>query len=96
MRVVVAAPAGLAVLAAAAILAAQPPVAVPSPGLHPTPAAGTVESSSIDGRYGPPEPAGLDDVLHNASSLQNGIQTADFQSSGGRCGSRAMQMPITT
>ena len=25
-----------------------------------------------------------------------GSQTADFQSSGGRCGSNAMKMPITT
>ena len=27
---------------------------------------------------------------------QAGSQTADFQSSGGRCGSNAMNMPITT
>jgi len=66
----VAGPLLAALLGAAASAAAQPPVAVPSPGLHPTPAAGVVESSSIEGHYGPPEPADLDDVLHNAASLQ--------------------------
>jgi hypothetical protein len=59
-----------ALLAAAATLSAQPPVAVPSPGLHTTPAGGTVESSSIEGHYGPAEPADLDDVVRNASGWQ--------------------------
>jgi hypothetical protein len=68
--------AGLAIGGALPVLmlaAAQAQVPVPTPpppGLHPTPAAGTVEGSSIENTYGPPEVADLEDVVQGVHGYQ--------------------------